>query len=82
MIVVLKVILNQNRIKLNYCQFIVYNQQIIDIRNKIKKFSCEFYINLCGVKGQSVGEIIDDFAKKQGRSQENSTYGHLFRGVK
>ncbi len=70
------------RIKLNYCQFIVYNQQIIDIRNKIKKFSGEFYINLCGVKGQSVGEIIDDFAKKQGRSQENSTYGHLFRGVK
>ena len=71
-----------SRNKLHYCQFELYNQQIIDVRNKISSLNAVFYLNLRSCNEDKIVEIIDDFIKKSGVSDDNSTYGHLFRGVK
>ncbi len=70
------------RVKLANCQFILYNQQIVDIRNKISIVKGNYYLNLLSCKNDEISEIIEDFSKKCGKSVDNSTYGHLFRGVK
>lgn len=70
------------RIKLKYCQFELYNQQIVDIRNKISQFNGNFYLDLRSLNQKDVEMIINNFVKKSGVSVDNSTYGHLFRGVK
>ena len=70
------------RIKVVHCQFILYNQQIVDIRNKISFVKGNYYLNLCGCSKDGVNTTIDNFCKKCGNSVDNSTYGHLFRGVK
>lgn len=70
------------RIKVNYCQFVLYNQQIVDIRNKLSLVNGNYYLNLRGSKAKEISEIVDNFCKKYGNSVDNSTYGHLFRGVK
>lgn len=71
-----------SRNKIHYCQFELYNQQIIDVRNKLLSLNAVFYLNLKGCDGAKIVEIVIDFTKKSGISDENSTYGHLFRGVK
>ena len=68
------------RIKLKYCQFELYNQQIVDIRNKISQFNGNFYLDLRSLNQKDVEMIINNFVKKSGVSVDNSTYGHLFRG--
>lgn len=70
------------RIKLKYCQFELYNQQIVDIRNKISQFNGNFYLDLRSLNQKDVEMIINNFVRKSGISVDNSTYGHLFRGVK
>ncbi len=70
------------RIKLKYCQFELYNQQIVDIRNKISQFNGNFYLDLRSLNQKDVEMIINNFVKKSGVSVDNSTYGHLFRGAK
>ena len=70
------------RIKVNFCQFVLYNQQIVDIRNKLSLVNGNYYLNLRGCKAKEISEIVDNFYKKYGNSVDNSTYGHLFRGVK
>ncbi|MDE6275033.1 MAG: U32 family peptidase [Clostridia bacterium] len=70
------------RQKISHCQFILYNQQIVDIRNKISMINGNYYLNLVGSSKSEILKIIDDFCKKCGNSVDNSTYGHLFRGVK
>ncbi|MDE7071084.1 MAG: hypothetical protein K2O86_03825, partial [Clostridia bacterium] len=70
------------RLKLANCQFILYNQQIVDIRNKISLVRGNYYLNLLSCKNDEIRAIIEDFSKKCGNSVDNSTYGHLFRGVK
>lgn len=70
------------RIKLSHCQFILYNQQNIDIRSKISRVLGNYYLNLCGCDSDKIPQIIEDFMNKSGESDPNSTYGHLFRGVK
>ncbi len=70
------------RTKIEFCQFSLYNQQIIDIRKKISKIKSNLYLNLSGFKASDIAAIIDDFDKKCGASVDNSTCGHLFRGVK
>ncbi|MDE6188671.1 MAG: U32 family peptidase, partial [Clostridia bacterium] len=70
------------RIKVKYCQFELYNQQIVDVRNKISLLDGDFYINLSGCAQDDIVKIVDDFSKKSGVGVDNSTYGHLFRGVK
>ena len=71
-----------SRYKLNFCQFELYNQQIIDIRSKIQNFNSDFYLDLRGLKRDEILRILSDFVKKSGISVDNSTYGHLYRGVK
>ncbi|MDE5755502.1 MAG: U32 family peptidase [Clostridia bacterium] len=70
------------RIKVANCQFILLNQQIVDIRNKISIIDGNYYINLHDCNGDQISSILDNFCKKSGNSVDNSTYGHLFRGVK
>ncbi|MDE5911417.1 MAG: hypothetical protein K2H24_03700, partial [Clostridia bacterium] len=70
------------RFKVNHCQFVLYNQQVVDIRNKISLVKGNYYLNLRDVSRGDMGIIIDDFCRKCGNSVDNSTYGHLFRGVK
>ncbi|MDE6474362.1 MAG: U32 family peptidase [Clostridia bacterium] len=70
------------RIKVNHCQFVLYNQQIVDIRNKLSFVNGNYYLNLNGCATDEISGIIDSFCKKYGNSVDNSTYGHLFRGVK
>ena len=71
-----------SRNKIRYCQFELYNQQIIDVRNKLSALSACFYLNLRGCKEDKIVEVVNDFMKKSGVSDDNSTCGHLFRGVK
>ena len=70
------------RLKIANCQFVLYNQQIVDIRNKIALLKNNFYLNLSSCNEVEFNNIISDFSKKYGASVDNSTYGHLFRGVK
>lgn len=70
------------RTKLAYCQFTMNNQQSVDARSKISMIKRNCYINLRGCDRDKSLAIIDDFDKKCGVSEENTTYGHLFRGVK
>ena len=70
------------RVKIAHCQFVLYNQQIVDIRNKISLVDGNYYLNLRGCPEDEICMIIDNFCKKCGKSVDNSTYGHLFRGVK
>ncbi|MDE7192282.1 MAG: U32 family peptidase [Clostridia bacterium] len=70
------------RVKIAHCQFVLYNQQIVDIRNKISLVDGNYYLNLRGCSEDEICMIIDNFCKKCGKSVDNSTYGHLFRGVK
>lgn len=67
---------------MKYCQFELYNQQIVDIRNKISQFNGNFYLDLRSLNQKDVEMIINNFVRKSGISVDNSTYGHLFRGVK
>ncbi|MDE6614163.1 MAG: hypothetical protein K2K24_01505 [Clostridia bacterium] len=71
-----------SRNKIRYCQFELYNQQIIDVRNKISSLNAVFYLNLRNCNKVEIVKIIEDFVKKCDTSVDNSTCGHLFRGVK
>ncbi|MDE5616490.1 MAG: hypothetical protein K2I78_01725, partial [Clostridia bacterium] len=70
------------RLKFKYCQFELYNQQTVDVRNKLSLLNSNFYLDLRYCSQDEIVNIINDFVKKSGVSVDNSTYGHLFRGVK
>ena len=70
------------RLKLNYCQFSLYNQQKLDIIGKTSGWDYQVYLNLADCDKDKVSEVVAKYSNKTGSSEENSTYGHLFRGVK
>lgn len=70
------------RTKLNYCQFTLFNQQIIDIIGKTNGWDYPVYLNLSDCDLNKAAEIKEKYENMSGKSEENSTYGHLFRGVK
>ena len=70
------------RTKLNYCQFNLYNQQITDIIGKTQGWKYRVYLNLTECDTAKALNVICKYNVMKGISEENSTYGHLFRGVK
>jgi len=71
-----------SRYKLNNCVFTLFNPYNIDIRNKLSKLDCKFYINAQDISGKTLTSLVEDFANRKGVSDEKTTSGHLFRGVK
>ncbi|MEG2413774.1 MAG: U32 family peptidase [Clostridia bacterium] len=70
------------RTKLKNCYFNVKNPQKIDIRNKISKVRYNYFVELGDCDKLKADEIVQNFVEKVGKSEENTTCGHLFRGVK
>lgn len=70
------------RTKLNYCQFTLFNQQKVDIIGKIPKGNFSYYLNLCGCDKSDILRITEKYVRGEGSSDANTTYGHLYRGVK
>lgn len=70
------------RIKMKYCQFELYNQQIVDTRNKISAIKNSLYLDFSMYECDNMAAIIEEFSNKIGAGVDNATYGHLFRGVK
>lgn len=71
-----------NRLKLNYCQFFMQNQQTVDVIGKTCGWDYPVYLNITECDCKKASQVISKYVKKQGESEENSTCGHLFRGVK
>ncbi len=69
------------RTKINHCYFNLYNPNIVDIRGKFDKIPYQNYINMVQLDKQTAKQVLADYLSKSGTKQENSTCGHLFRGV-
>ena len=69
------------RTKIKHCYFNLYNPNIMDIRGKFDKIPYQNYINMVQLDKRAAKQVLADYLSKSGEKQENSTCGHLFRGV-
>ncbi len=70
------------RTKLKYCQFTLFNQQKMDIIAKLPKGNFSFYLNLLDCNKNKIIDVLKKYSINSGVAEQNSTCGHLNRGVK
>lgn len=69
------------RYKSGHCYFALHNPSIVDVRGKWEQIPYQSYINALGLNNEQLDCVLKDFVQRRGQKSNNSTCGHLFRGV-
>ena len=69
------------RYKAGRCYFALHNPSIVDVRGKFAQIPYNLYINALGLSREQLNCTLEDYVQRRGQKSNNSTCGHLFRGV-